>query len=378
MASITSYATAAGRRYRVRYRKPDGRQTDKRGFPTKKAAEAFAATVEVSKLTGTYVDPTDSRTTVGELGPLWLERQRGHLKPSSWSPLEVAWRLRVEPRWGSKQIGQIRTSDVQSWVSDMSEGDPVRGVKPAGASVVIRTFGVLAAVLDDAARDRLINVSPARGVKLPRKTRSPKTYLTHQQVWALAEAAGEYRAIVLVLAYSGMRWGEMRALQGCDVDLASRRIQVRRNVVNVDGRDVEGTPKSWKPRSVVVPAKVAMELRRHNPRCAPTALFFPGADGGFLERTHKGSGWFDRAVAESGIPRITPKGLRSTAASLAVSAGANVKALQKMFGHASAAMTLDVYADLFDDDLQAVASRLEIAMDSAGVGTMWADDAATA
>jgi integrase len=58
---------------------------------------------------------------------------------------------------------------------------------------------------------------------------------------------------------------------------------------------------------------------------------------------------------------MTPHDLRHTAASLAVSAGANVKAVQRMLGHASAAMTLDVYADLFDDDLDAVALALDAA-----------------
>jgi integrase len=55
---------------------------------------------------------------------------------------------------------------------------------------------------------------------------------------------------------------------------------------------------------------------------------------------------------------LTPHALKHTAASLAVSAGANVKALQRMLGHKSAAMTLDTYADLFEDDLNAVAERL--------------------
>jgi integrase len=58
------------------------------------------------------------------------------------------------------------------------------------------------------------------------------------------------------------------------------------------------------------------------------------------------------------FPRVTPHDLRHTAASLAISAGANVKALQHMLGHASAAMTLDRYADLFEDDLDAVATAL--------------------
>lgn len=54
--------------------------------------------------------------------------------------------------------------------------------------------------------------------------------------------------------------------------------------------------------------------------------------------------------------------MRHTAASLAVSAGANVKVVQRMLGHASAAMTMDVYADLFDEDLDGVAVALDDAV----------------
>jgi len=61
---------------------------------------------------------------------------------------------------------------------------------------------------------------------------------------------------------------------------------------------------------------------------------------------------------------VTPHDLRHTSASLAISAGANVKSVQTMLGHASAAMTLDTYADLFPDDLDAVADRLDEAVRS--------------
>jgi site-specific recombinase XerC len=69
--------------------------------------------------------------------------------------------------------------------------------------------------------------------------------------------------------------------------------------------------------------------------------------------------------ADDTFPTITPHDLRHTAASLAVSAGANVKALQRMLGHAKASMTLDTYADLFDDDLDAVAASLDAAITKA-------------
>ena len=70
---------------------------------------------------------------------------------------------------------------------------------------------------------------------------------------------------------------------------------------------------------------------------------------------------------------MTLHDLRHTAASLAISSGANVKAVQRMLGHASAAMTLDVYADLFDDDLDALARRLDNAAALSIVGKMWAN-----
>ena len=71
---------------------------------------------------------------------------------------------------------------------------------------------------------------------------------------------------------------------------------------------------------------------------------------------------------------MTVHDLRHTAASLMVRSGANVKAVQRQLGHASAAMTLDVYSDLFDDDLTEVGERLDSMLSSCDVGTMWARD----
>ena len=70
MATISKYETKSGTRYRVGYRTPESRHPDKRGFKRKKYADAFAATVEVSKLQGTYIAPAAGRTTIGELAEL--------------------------------------------------------------------------------------------------------------------------------------------------------------------------------------------------------------------------------------------------------------------------------------------------------------------
>jgi hypothetical protein len=83
-------------------------------------------------------------------------------------------------------------------------------------------------------------------------------------------------------------------------------------------------------------------------------------------------GWFMRAVQSVGIQAVTPHDLRHTCASLAVSAGVNVLALQRMLGHTSAKMTLDTYSDLFDDDLDAVAVTLHTRYSRRSVGNSWA------
>ncbi|OBF70490.1 integrase [Mycobacterium sp. 852002-51613_SCH5001154] len=358
MATISKYQASSGAwLYRVRYRTPNQRQTDKRGFRTKKAAEAFAATVEVAKLRGEYVAPSSARVTLGELGPEWLARQRGHLKPSGYTVIETTWRLRVKPRWGDTAIGDIRPSAVQAWLSELGRGSD--DTKPVGAAVVKRTHFVLARVLADAVRDNLIAKNPTAGVNLPRTTRKRAVYLTHDQVAELAAATGEWEGLVLLLAYCGLRWGEAIGLRVHDLDMLRKRASITENAVQSGTGMYLGTPKAHKRRTVPLPEFLLPYLALQCEGKNRDGLLWPGADGAHLRRPHPESGWFAKAVGESKVPRVTPHDLRHTAASLAVSAGANVKAVQKMLGHASAAMTLDVYADLFDDDLEAVASALD-------------------
>jgi len=95
---------------------------------------------------------------------------------------------------------------------------------------------------------------------------------------------------------------------------------------------------------------------------APGDLVFTAAEGGVLRNTNFRPRFWDPATERAGLPGLTPHELRHTAASLAVATGANVKAVQQMLGHASAAMTVDVYAGLFADDLDAVAEQLDRAL----------------
>lgn len=373
MATIEPYDTKAGRRYQVRYRTPDRRQTKKRGFRTKRDAERFAASVEVSKARGEWIDPADARATVGELGTAWIGA-RNNLKPSTFRSVESAWRVHVEPRWGTVPVSDVRFSDVEAWAGELA--------RARSPSTVLRAHGVLLGILEGAVRDRRILSNPAAGAALPRKTRKAHVYLSHAQLHALA-AASKHPALILVLGYCGLRWGEAVGLRVRDVDLSRGRLNVERNAVEVGSAIEVGTPKSHKRRTVPFPAFLAPMLADQCAGRGPDDLVFPGPSGGFLRRpklseavqdgtdgrrrSGDGHSWFSAALGAAGLDHMTLHDLRHTAASLAVSAGANVKAVQRMLGHASAAMTLDVYADLFDDDLNAVAAALDHAASRAGV-----------
>src|SRR5882757_11496481 len=112
------------------------------------------------------------------------------MKPSGYRSYESAWRVHVEPRWRAAKVSDIRYTAVQAWVAELAN--------ELSASRVITVYSVLAGVLDDAVRDRMLAVNPARGVRLPRRTRRPNVYLTAEQLHRLAIASGRYGSLILL------------------------------------------------------------------------------------------------------------------------------------------------------------------------------------
>ncbi|WP_237234323.1 site-specific integrase [Rothia nasisuis] len=241
MASVHKYEVKNGRnerdrtRWAVKYKTPAGKWTFKRGFKTKAEAQQFLSGVEVAISRNEYVTPSDSRATVGELAPSWLARKEVELKPSSYRPIESAWRLHVEPVWGERVLKSILPTEVETWIANLQRGTTATGRKAVGATITIRCHEILAGVLDDAVKDKRLLVNPARGLNLPRKGTKENVYLTHEQVAALAAESGRAE-LIYTLAYTGLRWGEAAALQVQDIDFTPGRgrINVKRNLVELN------------------------------------------------------------------------------------------------------------------------------------------------
>ena len=200
-------------------------------------------------------------------------------------------------------------------------------------------------------------------------------YLTHGQVLALAADAGRDRLLILLLAYTGLRWGEATALRVCDIDLDRRRIDVRRAFSDVGGRIILGTPKSHQSRTVPLPRFLAVEIMTATTGKHADQLVFTMPGGSVMRLPNWRRSAFMPARRRVGISdRFRVHDLRHTAASLMIQARYPPKMLQEIMGHASITTTLDLYGHLYPGEMDRYADRLGDAATASDAAKMRPDD----
>lgn len=337
-------------RWLARWRDPSGRQR-KKSFARKVDAQRWLDQMRADMHRGQFVDPARARVKVGEFAETWAAGQV-HLKVSTRERYVGIVRKHIVPTWGGWALGSVSHADVVGWVGRLVAS----GLRPGTVRQVHR---VLSLILDEAVRDGRLGRNPAAGVKLPRIVRAEPRFLSPDEVGALVAAAGRDGLAMSLLAFTGLRFGELAALRVRRVDFARRRLVVAESVTEIGGRLVWSTPKTHQTRSVPFPPALAPALRRACADRPADGVVFAAPEGGPLRLQNWRRRVFDPAVKRAGLSGVSPHDLRHTAASLAIASGANVKAVQRMLGHASAAMTLDVYTGLFRDDLDAVAAALD-------------------
>ncbi|WP_327711297.1 site-specific integrase [Streptomyces sp. NBC_00464] len=345
-------------RWRVRWYGPNGKGASKT-FQKLPQAEDHVHQVEARMRDGSYRDAAAGKATLAEVAEKW-KTTLGGLEPTTRETYLDTWRVHVEPRWGQHQVRRIEWEDIAEWVGHLAEGS--HGCRKVGPARIQKIHLVLSLVLGHAVRAKRIAVNPAAGVPLPRPVPREHLYLTHAQVDRIAAAAGEYRLLLLLLAYTGLRWGEASAVTVGAVDLPARRLSVRQAYKKTREHGlVLGMPKTHERRKVPLLRSLAVELVPLVKDRAPTELLFTAPGGGPLYGDNFRPRVFDPAVKAAGLDGfgVTPHKLRHTAASLSIASGADVKVVQTMLGHKSAAMTLDTYGHLFPDRLDEVADRLD-------------------
>jgi len=341
--------------FRARYQGLDGGERSKT-FRRKGDADAFLASVETSKRRGEWVDPRRAKVPLEEWTARWLATTI-HLKPKTRAGYDSLLRTHILPAFGKAPLGAIEPAEVASWVAGMAE-------QGLSASRIRQAYRVFSAALKAAVVSRYIVSTPCIGVRLPKPERREMRFLSAEQVRTLGESIQEpFDALVNLMAYGGLRWGEAAAVRRSRCDLLRSRIEVAESLSYVGGQFHFGPTKTYETRSVRLPPFLRDMLAQHlatNPGPDPTALVFTQPDGGPLRHW-----WFwHRIWAPAVVSAHLPAGLRihdlrHTCAALLIAQGAHPKAIQTHLGHSTIQVTMDRYGHLFPDEMDRLAEGLE-------------------
>lgn len=358
-------------KWQVTVRGLDGHRHTKT-FLLKQAAEKWGTRQEADVDAGTWSDPSAGKITVGEWWEKWWAARTGAV--TTLTKDESRWRIHVAPQWDRWQIRAVSRLDVQAWVKKMEAA----GVGPA---TVHGAYHLLSALLRAATLETppLIPVSPCQQITLPPIPRKRARVYSAEQVDRILEQLGaRYRLLVELDSFTGLRWGELVAIHGDQVDWDSTpaTITVHRVVAREGGRYVlREWPKSESSNRVIpLPDHLRDQLWTLLADGPPGALLFPALGGcgylsdvNFVKRV-----WYpallrvgrcpahgrppggevarreyhaamQRCAACSPVPYWPPRVLRHTAGSLLLRAGVPKEQVKELLGH-SRESTTDIYA----------------------------------
>ena len=395
-AATTGRRETAGTQWRMRMkrskrlrgikRRPDGkwtlraRVTDPRTGKRKEAtrtlgpdaseeeamAEFYRMKAELLKGKAAVAAETGKRLTVTDYAEQWLEAKAARVRPSVILNYESALSRFILPHLGDLYVDTLTRADVERWVAWAE-----RAAKPSGEPYAADTVGgwwrVLCQFLRDAAAELRLPVEPTYRVRPPRPRKAPKRErrtLSAEDLGSLLRSVAQFTpdryAEVYVLAYTGIRAGELFALKWEDVDEAAGCIHVRRSV----WRDHVDATKTSDPRDVALLPAMAEVLRAHRRRMMAEQR--PGLDKGWVFPSNRGTLRTPASLhkplalaaeaARVGI-KVTPQVLRRTFNTLMVRAGVDRIVLRSQMGHCSEEMTRR-YAGIPVEDKQAAVRRL--------------------
>ena len=339
-------------RYQARYLDPDTHRfaPAPQTFGSKGAADRWLNRKRAELDAGTAIDEKAGLKPLSDWWPGYWRSVQSR-KPTTRVNYSTAWRLRIEPRFGSMPVRRIKPSHIDDWIADMSQD----GVSP---TKVIEAVGVLRRVLDRAVRDKALPSNPCaiRSGSLPKRPQTERPVLSPAEVERLASAMTHERDRVLVrlLAYGGTRVGEAFALRWADVDLGRGMLTIRESVEDSTGPVIAGPTKTYAIRTITLPRALVADLAQLD----GDGLVFPNRAGGYLRYGNWRRDSWNPAVERSGV-KARPHDLRATCASLLIDAGASVKDVQRHLGHQDELTTLRLYARVRPERSEDLANRLD-------------------
>jgi integrase len=324
------------RRYIVWYEDSDGKGRTETLPLGSTEQQALQRQSELRAKTGRGERVAPVRMTMTEFAEQWLEEQKDILAPKTIESYSWAIEKHIVPAFGRRQLQDVTIDDVANLVAKMRREGKKAWTIRAVLTPLSRIFSV-------AVRKGYRNTNPVAGLdksERPKSDQKQMVILTSSEIEALLAAVGGWkRTLLATLVFTGMRIGEALALTWEQIDFG-------RSVVVVG----KSKTKAGEGREVVVIPSLAARLLEHKletPFAAPTDLVFPTASGAARDRRNV-LRWAPEPARSAIGSMITLHGLRHTFASLLIGQGFDVTFVANQLGHANPAITLKVYARLFD------------------------------
>jgi integrase len=300
-------------------------------FPTWKQASDWLSEVRTDVRRGEWRPPEPADETVPDYVRRWI-KEHPRLKASTAAEYRGVLERHIEPHLERVTLAELTPATVRAWHAR------VGGL--TGPAATANAYQLLRAACATAVEDDVLKANPCR-VRGASRAPAPtdRRVVTPGEVARIADAVHpRYRALVLVLAWGGLRSGEAFALRPENVH--DNRIHVvERRYRHADGTVSTDVPKSAAGvRWVTLPATVAAELKAHL-EAYPGPLVFTTTAGNPFSSGTLGD-VLRRAAARAGVPRFRPHDLRSTAGTVATQNGATVREVMAQLGHTTADVAL--------------------------------------
>jgi len=324
---------------------------ERKTYRNQKDARNAAADQEGKVPRGEWVDPSRQIATVAERSATWLPT-KSRLRPSSLARLEGVLRVHVLPRFGDYPLNRVSHADVQQWVMSLP------------APTAHKAHDALAQIMRAAIANREITFNPCQDIELTHEESSEQRFLSRDEVALLADSIEpRFRALVLLAAFGGLRFGELAGLRRKRIDVLRGRVTVAETLSDVGGVLSFGPPKTKRSRrEVPLPRSIMRELETHLERYVEPeadALVFTGPKGAPLRRAGFRRCWWQPATAAAGLGGLKVHELRHSFVTLWRDAGADILDVSRRAGHSSVAFTLDRYGHLYQDRPDDLAEKLD-------------------
>lgn len=303
----------------------------------------------------------------GEWMDFWYQNYtKPGLRPTTQSNYEGNIYQHIIPQLGKIPLCQLTQKDLQQFYAHLKkEGRLVRTEqygKGLSDRMVRMCHAKCRAALEQAVRENLIRTNPSVGCKLPPKRGREMQVLSPQELQRFliqAQAEGYFELFLLDLS-TGLRRGELLALQWSDLDLDTGTLSVTKQVYEVDGKLQLSVPKTKASiRKLVLPPAVVEVFRAYQKTASSRWLFpspknpdLPLTPGSVLRR-------LQIILERAGCKKIRFHDLRHTFATMALENGMDIKTLSAMLGHVSAATTLDIYTHITGNMLSEAAAKID-------------------